>query len=79
MISVLVSLLLTVRSCLRSRAALQLELLALRHQLQVLNRSRSHRLRLETADRRLWGWLQRQVDGDNGFTLALTGFAKRHE
>ncbi len=59
MISVLVSLLLTVRGCLRARAALQLEVLALRHQLQVLNRSRPHRLRLLPADRWLWTWLSR--------------------
>jgi putative transposase len=48
---------LSARSWLRSRATLQLELLALRHQLQVLNRSRSRRLRLTTADRWLWAWL----------------------
>jgi hypothetical protein len=36
MLSVLVSLLLTLRTWARSRAALQLEVLALRHQLQVL-------------------------------------------
>src|SRR5438552_16499969 len=59
MMSVLVSLLLTVRTCVRSRAALQLEVLALRHQLQVLNRSRPKRLRLGTADRWLWAWLSR--------------------
>src|SRR6266404_9559233 len=59
MISVLVSLFLSLRSCLRSRAVLQLELLALRHQLQVLNRSRPRRLRLVTADRWLWAWLSR--------------------
>jgi hypothetical protein len=59
MMSVLVSLLLTVRSCLRSRAALQLEILGLRHQLQVLNRSRPQRLRLAQADRLLWVWLSR--------------------
>ncbi len=59
MISVLVSLLLTVRGCLRVPAALQLEVLALRHQLQVLNRSRPHRLRLLPADRWLWSWLSR--------------------
>src|SRR5262245_54587562 len=40
MISVLVSLFLSVRSWLQSRTELQLELLALRHQLYVLNRSR---------------------------------------
>jgi transposase InsO family protein len=59
MISVLVSLLFTVRSCLRSRAALQLEVLALRHQLQVLNRSRPRRVRLVPPDRWLWTWLSR--------------------
>src|SRR5262245_45607579 len=59
MISVLVSLVLSVRSCLRSPAALQLEVPALRHQLQVLNRSRPRRLRLVTADRWLWAWLSR--------------------
>jgi putative transposase len=57
MMSVLVSLLLSVRSCLRARAALQLEVLALRHQLQALNRSRPRRLRLATVDRWLWAWL----------------------
>src|SRR5262245_14464563 len=59
MISVLVSMILSIRSWLRSRAELQLELLALRHQLYVLNRSRTHRLRLATADRWLWTWLSR--------------------
>jgi len=59
MISVLVSLLLTVRSCVRSRAALHLEVLALRHQLQVLSRSRPQRLRLAQADGLLWIWLSR--------------------
>ena len=59
MMSVLVSLLLTVRSCVRSRAALHLEVLALRPQLQVLNRSRPQRLRLARADRLLWIWLSR--------------------
>ena len=49
--SVFLSLLLTLRSCARSRAVLQLEVLALRHQLQVLQRSRPQRLRLAQADR----------------------------
>jgi transposase InsO family protein len=57
MISVLISLLLTARSSLRSRAALQLEVLALHHQLQVLNRSRPRRVRLAPIDRLLWAWL----------------------
>src|SRR5262245_37866217 len=59
MVSVLMSMILSVRSCVRSRAELQLELLALRHQLYVLNRSRPRRLRLVTADRWLWTWLSR--------------------
>ena len=42
-----------------SRATLQLELLALRHQLQILERSRRPRLRLSWADRLLWVWISR--------------------
>src|ERR1700704_1496212 len=57
MISVLLSLLLTLRGSARSHAALQLEVLALHHQLQVLHRARSPRLRLTAADRLLWVWL----------------------
>ena len=57
MISVLISLLLTLRGLVRSRIALHLEVLALRHQLQVLQRSRPRRLRLMRADRWLWAWL----------------------
>ena len=55
--SVIVSLLLTLRASLRDRAALQFEILALRHQLHVVNRSRPQRLRLTHADRMLWVWL----------------------
>jgi hypothetical protein len=55
--SVVVSLLLTIRVSLRDRAALRLEILALRHQLHVLNRSRPQRLLLKQADRMLWVWL----------------------
>lgn len=51
MTSVLLSLVLSVRTWARSRAALQLEVLALRHQLQVLQRTRPQRLRLTKADR----------------------------
>jgi putative transposase len=59
MTSVLVSFVLTLRSCTRSRAALQLEVLVLRHQLQVLERSRPQRLRLTPVDRLLWVWVSR--------------------
>ncbi len=44
---------------LRSRAALELENLVLRHQLQVLRRQRPGRPRLFAADRLLWVWLYR--------------------
>jgi transposase InsO family protein len=57
--SVFLALLLTLRSCARSRAALQLEVLALRHQVLVLQRTRSRRLRLLMTDRWLWMWLAR--------------------
>ena len=40
----------------RNRAALQFEILALRHQLSVLQRS-VKRPKLTTADRFLWAWL----------------------
>jgi putative transposase len=59
MTSVLLSLFLTLRGSARSRAALQIEVLALRHQLQVLERTRPRRLRLAHADRWLWVWLSR--------------------
>ena len=41
----------------RSRASLHLEIIALRHQLAVVNRSRRPRLRFTWADRVLWAWL----------------------
>src|SRR5580698_10155723 len=43
----------------RSRAVVELENLALRHQLQVLRRQRPGRLRLFAIDRLLWVWLYR--------------------
>jgi putative transposase len=59
MVSVVFSFLASVRGRARSRTALQLEVLALRHQLQVLERSRPRRLRLSRADRILWVCLSR--------------------
>ena len=61
--SVVVSLLLTLRVSLRARTVLQLEILALRHQLSVVNRSRSQRLPITHADRMLWVWLSKLWDG----------------
>ncbi len=43
----------------RSRISLELELVALRHQVAVLRRQRKGRLRLFFTDRLLWVWLYR--------------------
>src|SRR5262249_1803472 len=59
MMAFFLSIFLTLCVVLRSRPALQLEVLALRHQLQVLARSRPRRVRLSRADRLLWTWLSR--------------------
>jgi putative transposase len=54
---VLVSLISTLSFSFRSRLALQAEILALRHQLNVLKRSTHARRRLRISDRILWVWL----------------------
>src|SRR5262249_13090425 len=47
-------------SSLRTRAAMQAEIMALRHQLMVLQRTRkSKRLALKRGDRCVWVWLSR--------------------
>src|SRR6202007_1417368 len=43
----------------RSRASLELELVALRHQVIVLRRQPPRRLQLLSADRLLWVWFYR--------------------
>jgi putative transposase len=54
------TLLFCLRDCVRSRAVLQAEILALRHQLLILERSRrGHNLRMPWTDRALWVWLSR--------------------
>src|SRR5712691_5114191 len=63
MLPVLISVLPVLRGVVRSRVALHLEVLALRHQLQVLQRSRPRRVRLANADRWLWAWLSRSWSG----------------
>jgi hypothetical protein len=56
----MLTLLFSLRDCLRSRAVLQAEILALRHQLLIFECSRSgHNLRLRWTDRALWVWLSR--------------------
>jgi hypothetical protein len=49
--SVVASLLYSLWFMVRSRASLHLEIIALRHQLAVVNRSRRPRLRFTSADR----------------------------
>jgi putative transposase len=72
MLSVLISFLQTARLSLRSRAVLQLEILALRHQLHVLQRSRPARLRLTHAGApRIHGELLKL-----GFDVSQAGVAK---
>src|ERR1039457_7607743 len=58
MFTIICSLFSSIRQGFRTRAVLHAEILALRHQLLVLQRSsRGHRLRLARADRLLWCWL----------------------
>jgi putative transposase len=61
--SVLFSLVHSLRLMIRSRISLHLEIIALRHQLAVVNRSRCARLRLTPVDRMLWAWLSRSWCG----------------
>jgi putative transposase len=63
MSSVVVALLQTVLLSWRSRAGLHAEILVLRHQLQILQRSKPQRIRLTPADRVLWVWLSRTWSG----------------
>jgi putative transposase len=56
----MMTLLFSLRDCFRARGVLQAEILALRHQLLILQRSsRAHKLRLRWIDRVLWVWLSR--------------------
>jgi len=66
----LTTLFVTLSSIFRSRAALQLENLALRHQVGVLQRSARKRPRLTPVDRLLWVWLSRVWSGWRS-TLAI--------
>lgn len=59
---VLLALVASLRAGFRSRAALQFEVLALRHQLAVYQR-RPVRARIKVADRLLWAWLSRTWTG----------------
>src|SRR5712691_3351267 len=64
MSTLLLVLLSSLRSSLYSRAALQAEILALRHQLLVLQRStQDRRVRFHAIDRVFWVWLSRLWQG----------------
>jgi putative transposase len=60
--AVLIAVVTSMTAVLRSRLALQLEVLALRHQLAVYQRA-GRRPRLTPADRVLWAWLSRAWSG----------------
>ena len=66
----LLALLIILRSLIRSRIDLQLENLALRHQIGVLQRSLKKRPKLTSMDRRLWVSLSR-IWRDWRSTLAI--------
>ncbi len=59
MFNLFVSVFAALRSSFRTRASLQLEVVALRHQINVLRRSQRGHVRLRTTDRLFWLWLRR--------------------
>ncbi len=63
MLALFVSVFASLCSSFQSRAALQLEILALRHQINVLRRSQRGRVRLSSADRLFWTWLMHLWSG----------------
>ena len=63
MSSLFVALFALVASSFRTRAALQVEIVTLRHQLTVLQKNAPARLRLQRSDRLLWALLSRWWPG----------------
>jgi putative transposase len=64
MLAIIFSVFHSIRQGLRARVALHVEIVALRHQLLVLRRSkRSHKLQLGIADRTFWVWLPQLWNG----------------
>jgi len=59
MLTAFLSLIFSIRSWFCTHALLQVEILALRHQVAVLKRSQRSRLSLNSVDRLLWVWLSR--------------------
>src|SRR5580658_5041081 len=69
----MLTLLFSLRDCFRSRAVRQAEILALRHQLLIFERSRrGHNLRLRWTDRALWVWLSlpKMLSGANALKIS---------
>ena len=64
MFAIILSVLCSIGQGFQTRAAIQAEILALRHQLLVLQRStHAHKLRLTASDKLLWVWLSRLWSG----------------
>jgi hypothetical protein len=64
MFTIIFSLFYSIRQGFGTRAALQAEILALRHQLLILQRlTRPHKVHLSAADRLLWVWLSQLWSG----------------
>src|SRR5215472_14510597 len=57
MIRLFAAVFVALRCCFKIRATLQLENIALRHQINVLSRSQRGRVRLRKTDRIFWTWL----------------------
>lgn len=76
MLALFVSVFAALCSSSRTRAALQLEILALRHQINVLQRSQRGRVHLRTADRLFWTWLMHLWSGcRSGLAIVKAGTA----
>jgi transposase InsO family protein len=69
--SLFFSLFVILRSSFQTRAALQVEVLALRHQINVLRRSHGGHVRVNRADRLLWVWLSRLWSGWRSFLVIV--------
>jgi len=69
--SLFFSLFVILRSSFQTRAALQVEVLALRHRINVLRRSHGGRVRVNRADRLLWVWLSRLWSGWRSFLVIV--------
>src|SRR5215469_8781826 len=72
MFTIIFSLFYSIRQGIRNRAVLHAQVLALRHQLLVLQRSNgSQRPRMSFADRLLWVWLSQLWCGWRSFLMIV--------